>query len=212
MYYANASAITASNGDNTFAFFDDFLGTSLNTDKWTKIGNGISLSSSEITIPSSSSDTNQRIYTNSEFPQGILEARIKSVHAGNSAYYERLMWYDVTSGLYYGQWCFFASNETGANVKLGTHSSSGTVYTSFSGVSANTYFRYTLKRTGSSVVQQINGGNTITVSSSYYNGNSRIGLNTAYVSGPSTIIADWIALRKYAVSDPLIFFGAEQSN
>ena len=35
MYYANASATTASNGDNTFEFFDDFLGSSLDTNKWT---------------------------------------------------------------------------------------------------------------------------------------------------------------------------------
>jgi len=34
MYYANASATTASNGDNTFEFFDHFLGTTLDTNKW----------------------------------------------------------------------------------------------------------------------------------------------------------------------------------
>lgn len=34
MYYGNASATSASNGDNTFIFFDDFEGTSLNTNKW----------------------------------------------------------------------------------------------------------------------------------------------------------------------------------
>jgi hypothetical protein len=34
VYYGNPSATTTSNGDNTFIFFDDFLGASLNTDKW----------------------------------------------------------------------------------------------------------------------------------------------------------------------------------
>ncbi|MBV6343539.1 DUF2341 domain-containing protein, partial [Candidatus Magnetobacterium casense] len=34
MYYGNSAATSGSNGDNTFIFFDDFLGTSLNTSKW----------------------------------------------------------------------------------------------------------------------------------------------------------------------------------
>ena len=34
IYYGNATATTTSNGDNTFLFFDDFLGTSLDTNKW----------------------------------------------------------------------------------------------------------------------------------------------------------------------------------
>ena len=58
VYYGNPSATSASNGDNTFLLFDDFLGTSLNTNKWTvgvqntymsySVGNGIlTLSSSK---------------------------------------------------------------------------------------------------------------------------------------------------------------------
>jgi hypothetical protein len=34
MYYGNSAATSGSNGDNTFIFFDDFPGTSLNTSKW----------------------------------------------------------------------------------------------------------------------------------------------------------------------------------
>ncbi len=34
MYYGNPSAGTMSNGDSTFEFFDDFAGTSLDTNKW----------------------------------------------------------------------------------------------------------------------------------------------------------------------------------
>jgi prepilin-type N-terminal cleavage/methylation domain-containing protein len=40
MYYANASATTASNGDNTFEFFDDFEGTLSN---WTITGTATTL-------------------------------------------------------------------------------------------------------------------------------------------------------------------------
>jgi hypothetical protein len=36
MYYCNPAASTASNGDATFEFFDNFTGTALNTGKWTQ--------------------------------------------------------------------------------------------------------------------------------------------------------------------------------
>jgi len=41
IYYDNPTASSASNGDNTFDFFDDFSGTSLDSNKWTEdaIGN-----------------------------------------------------------------------------------------------------------------------------------------------------------------------------
>jgi hypothetical protein len=38
--YGNSSATTTSNGDNTFLFFDDFLGTSLDSTKWDIVGAG----------------------------------------------------------------------------------------------------------------------------------------------------------------------------
>jgi hypothetical protein len=38
MYYGNGSAPAYSNGTNTFIFFDDFLGNSLNTDVWWQWG------------------------------------------------------------------------------------------------------------------------------------------------------------------------------
>lgn len=37
LYYGNAGASSAASGDNTFIFFDDFAGSSLNTNKWTVI-------------------------------------------------------------------------------------------------------------------------------------------------------------------------------
>lgn len=37
MYYGNASAVSSSNGTNTFTFFDDFNGTTINAAKWVEI-------------------------------------------------------------------------------------------------------------------------------------------------------------------------------
>jgi PKD repeat protein len=38
LYYGNAGASAVSNGTNTFPFFDDFLGSSLDTEKWYHVG------------------------------------------------------------------------------------------------------------------------------------------------------------------------------
>jgi hypothetical protein len=46
LYYGNPSATTTSNGDATFIFFDHFDGATLNTNKWTVIQGGASVSSS----------------------------------------------------------------------------------------------------------------------------------------------------------------------
>ena len=63
MYYGNSNAESESNGENVFEFFDDFEGTSLDTSKWSILGNpSISMSGSQITI-SSSIKEHDSIYT-----------------------------------------------------------------------------------------------------------------------------------------------------
>jgi hypothetical protein len=54
MYYGNSSASAVSNGDNTYIFFDDFPGTSLDGTKWgsynSGTGSGISVSGGNVTL------------------------------------------------------------------------------------------------------------------------------------------------------------------
>jgi len=49
-YYGNPSATNSSNGVNTFLFFDDFEGTSLDTNKWPGYQGNISVGSSIVTL------------------------------------------------------------------------------------------------------------------------------------------------------------------
>ncbi|VVB90381.1 Uncharacterised protein [uncultured archaeon] len=52
LYYNNAAATTISSGTNTFEFFDDFLGNSINTSKWSTFGGvgSVTVSNSIVTI------------------------------------------------------------------------------------------------------------------------------------------------------------------
>lgn len=58
LLYGNPSASPASNGTNTFEFFDDFPGSSLDTDKWDSVNNGgsISVADSIVSIQSTGLD------------------------------------------------------------------------------------------------------------------------------------------------------------
>jgi len=54
VYYGKSDAITISNGDDTFPLFDDFLGNSLDSNKWTSIvrgdGGSVSIANGEVTL------------------------------------------------------------------------------------------------------------------------------------------------------------------
>jgi len=51
MYYGNSSATDASDGDNTFLFFDDFDGSSLSSDWWERLSSGsYSVSNGRLTV------------------------------------------------------------------------------------------------------------------------------------------------------------------
>jgi len=64
VYYGKEGDSSASNGENTFVFFDDFEGTSLDTDKWNSSGT-IEVSNSEISL-----NEDDGIYTKSSWGYG----------------------------------------------------------------------------------------------------------------------------------------------
>ena len=74
MYYGNASATSVSNGDNTFLFFDDFLGTSLDGSKWTSSGT-VSVSGGEAVIGSTSNTG--YIYSSYTSSEAIMRTNVK---------------------------------------------------------------------------------------------------------------------------------------
>jgi hypothetical protein len=82
LYYGDNLASAYSNGDATFLLFDDFLGNSLNTAKWTPIVSptnaSISVSGGNITFNATNS-TMASIKSNAAFPSPIVsEMRVMS--------------------------------------------------------------------------------------------------------------------------------------
>ena len=115
MYYGNPIATSQSNGINTFDFFDDFEGTSLNASKWnTEIGTycGISVSSGYVRIYSDSPNTfvEQAYFgfTDDYFIQGIpyswvypSESVCITLAEDTSWHTNEIRWTNLTSAPYY---------------------------------------------------------------------------------------------------------------
>ncbi|RLF43418.1 MAG: hypothetical protein DRN18_00065, partial [Thermoplasmata archaeon] len=85
MYYGNPSATDESDGDDTFLFFDDFEGTSLDTTKWNSYTSDgeIIVEDSLCKLHGTSSSAQVEIYSKTTFSECIVEARIKAVDKTN---------------------------------------------------------------------------------------------------------------------------------
>lgn len=106
-YYENSSATDATNGDNTFIFFDDFDGTSIDTNKWYVYdGDGGSVSSSVLTL-NCGDGGNDKIHSQTYFSPGV-RYRSKTYH--DDVRSEGFMEENLHSTNYGGDLAIYADN------------------------------------------------------------------------------------------------------
>jgi hypothetical protein len=91
MYYGNTNAASESNGDNVFEFFDDFEGSSLDTNKWGD-SNGVSLSGGICKIQGDSDNDEKGIKTANTFSQNI-EINMKAQRSSATADLDPVIWF-----------------------------------------------------------------------------------------------------------------------
>ena len=237
LYYGNPSASSLSNPDNTFIFYDDFLGTSLNTSKWTVLGSsGATTSVSNgifrITISSTSGGYYQ-IRSNTAIPFGvIIEAR---VNAGGTSGCRGLMpayskgtgviRYDtgVSYGSYYAGAYLSngADNYSGWSFGVRTEDGSSTLATksNFYTGGFNVWLKNRLIVTQSYQQAFIYDDNWNLLASSSSSTNTLpsatyyVDLGNMWYSAGSTYSFqyDWVRVRKYTSPEPISSLGAEQS-
>lgn len=200
LYYSNSSQTTTSNADNTFLFFDDFPGSSLDLTKWTIIGtNYTSVASSILTINTPACNINSSIKTINTFPtiNTILDVYInpgavggaggcKSWGLGNST---GPAWYTNADGWYARntKWVLL-ENAVDNNIETNVDDSVWRTY-SIKKLSASiSYFKDGVEMTNSPLVPTFAGSSSVFV----YNG--------------LAVNIDWIRVRKYAFPEPS--FGA----
>ena len=217
VYYGNPNATSLSNGDATFDFFDDFLGTSLDTSKWQVVNSGsgsYSLSNGEITIASGgdwwdTSDTSLYIISKASFPYNyIAETKV----TGNSYnLHQRIFGLRASSATNSRMFVFLVDYDA-SHI---TH-----VYRDSDGAYANWYgentgvlrpsFPFILKfvRVGDTVYGYVN--NNLANSRTVANwGLNYVALTDTHVT-TETNKFDWIRVRKYASPEPSTSVGNEE--
>ncbi|MCR6669309.1 MAG: DUF2341 domain-containing protein, partial [archaeon YNP-WB-040] len=237
VYYGNPNATSLSNADATFDFFDDFLGTSLNTSKWTVLGSSgatVSVSNSIFTITiSTTSGGYYQIRSNIALPFGIIiETR---VNAGGVVGTRSLMPAystgtgvirydnDVSYGSYYAGAYLSngADNYAGWSFGVRTADGSSTLATksNFYGSGLGVWLKNRLivmqgyqqafiyDDNWNLLAQSASSSNTLP-SATYY---VDLGNMWYSASGTYSFQYDWVRVRKYTSPEPTTSVGAEET-
>jgi hypothetical protein len=210
MYYGNATANVAQSGDNTFDFFDDFIGSSLDAGKWTATGTGVSVANSILTISVPSPSWGHHVVSNSTFSNNkIIETRA-TMNAGATGTIELMVGYgdwgtDTVTWSVGGEVSTADAQQWQARYNV-YNTATGT---SISAVSMlyNTYDILSMAVLPSAAYFYKNGVQFANSSANSINNKKITIANTAQDAK-----VDWIRIRKYAPTEPTITsVGSEES-
>jgi len=172
MYYGNPSATNSSSGDNTFVFFDDFRGTTINATKWTELDTKNAINQNNgLNLTNVSTAWDSALISNTTFNRTVGLAVSGSFTAGSSvtAPCHMMVGWDnnqntdpsyaqLIHGFYFNAGLLYPMYENGAS-----YSASGTY-----AANSTNLFRVRLKSVGAdyldngSVVYSGTGGNFTT--------------------------------------------------
>lgn len=211
IYYGNSGASAVSDGEDTFPFFDDFPGSSLDTDKWDNIaGSGVAVSGGELTVTAAAA-AGYGVGTDSTFtPPYVVEARLKPSHL--TTYLEALhSKYIDDSNQCAVYFCHVNSptNNVFYTSKPGTDNMDA-----ITGDTAGEWNRIVSKVLDSSIKYQCSSpsagtGSEVTHTTGYPSGAGKLRIVT-YASG-SVIKCDWVFVRKYTATEPTVSaWGSEE--
>ncbi len=201
LYYHNSNASAVSNGTNTFDFFDDFLGGSLDAGKWTTSGGTLNVSNSIMAISGGT------VNSNSAFSdQVIFRSRVKPKYVGAGyTIYQRL--YDAGSRRIICTYADAGSFPSMYRVYDTAQSTSNIL-----GHAADTWHIQEVWWIASNSVKfYVNDANYVAITSNVPTVD--LNLNYAAYTGDADISVDWIFTRKYAAIVPTVTrWGVEEDS
>ncbi len=205
MYYGNAGAAAASNGPNTFLFFDDFSGTL--TDKW---DGTTGWSNSGGICTGIRAGTNLTISGKSAFATNTMwRTRQKSAHSNNASFTESFGLTNVGGSVAYFRAYYSYS---GNNHKYVQYYGSWDTGVDMAGWDATTYHILTVKRNGTtSTISTVDDANTVTKTSCVPQGNMSPNMDLLFQDS-SSILMDWIFCSQWLATGPAWgTWGAEEA-
>lgn len=214
MYYGNAGATTASNGTNTFMFFDDFSSGSMGN--WTAF-NGELCTAPTITMTggvmqaSGSSKEGGAVNTGYTFTNGILEAKMQYVtRTGNGQ--ESHLYARTTSGNNPNGYRFGPYWSSSANVNMARESGHNLLASGTFDYGTGVWRKISFKLNGSSLYGAVDGTDYIgpITNSTYSSGYVGFGLDACHENTTTlTVQFDDYRVRQYVSSEPSVSVGSE---
>ena len=209
MYYGNPNLGSLSSGDKTFLFFDDFNGTSLNTDKWLTLGSpSISIANSQLTFYSASGYS--ALYTKTSYAANTAMLWYGIFGNASSGYYAQGYWlntvisWNLSSG--YISPAFIVHWETDPKIEA-YPSNTDTGYTT-----TNRPLRiYEVRRKSNGNAVFLINGSQVYLNTSLTDTNS-YSFGTQHYSGDGSAnshVFDYVLVRQYIYPDPTISVGSE---
>ena len=203
MYYGKADAAAASNGDNTFSFFDDFPGSSIDTNKWNVVESSTVAVTGGICTITGGNGIDSRIDTDTQWnANSAFRGKLKTAHYNSGSYREFgglrapvgaasdifLLTVPCHNLVYPKHWAHNSVDES----------------TSFitGGITADTYSIWDILRNGSTnAVFMQNGANSVTITQYVSDGN----MGVHFIAGANTsavVSLDWVLVRQYLATEP----------
>ena len=198
VYYGKSGATTDSDIEATFLLGDDFPGTSIDTGKWTVTGT-VTVGSSEATL--NEDDIIKSIATFGF--ETAVTAKSKADEQDSSF----VGYFTDSNNRTQVQNSDYISNDDFDNITLTTAKASSypspypqNQWSDF----RNTYYQYTIKRISTSLIKYSQGSNSNTYTDSAHipTGDMSVELYVWDSSQASTLIADWIFVRKCIDTEP----------
>jgi len=196
VYYGNGQVISESNGSNVFDFFDDFLGTTLNTSVWTKTSYGTAGVSGGILsftgTSSGSYDSDIKSKSSIFKVNTVLESLCKGQVMGS----------DNWGGLGgYGSAIIFVDIEyTGSGATGQIQVGANTQNCGLTNTIIQSYNIHSITRNSTTSVIYKVAGITVTVTASIPSVDHQIWLSHLY--NTTTGYYDWVRVRKHVATEP----------
>jgi len=200
-YYGKAGDTTTSNGDATFLFFDDFLGSSVDTEKWT-VTNAPTVADSIITL-----DNNEKIVGKSNYGIGYAcRSKTALFSPSGTGPYAVIRFRSIADGEY-GSY-FDSNNAYQGKYKTLTYHTTGATETIIT--SDSSYHIRDINKISSTLSKfYIDAALVATHTTNIGDGAGPLELRG---DGAGWISADWVLVRKCIATEPAFSSaGAEES-
>jgi hypothetical protein len=210
MYYGNSGASSTSDGYNTFIFFDDFTGTTINTTKWSKTDpSGYISQNNQLIIsggPVNWGNVEMHSVQNFDRASIVAQAKYRSTCASGASYQDTTMlwWKDSTAGTSYTDFIYaFYFYRTGGVNYLAMYED-GTSRGNIGDWTCSLQYevRQILKTGGGAITQiSADGGPWTTKYDSSYSTETPLKVGFTHYEGGNVYIDDFI-VRKYSSTEP----------